>query len=498
MDDQYILSLDIGTTRVTATLFDHDCNSTFSASKKITQYSPKVGWYEQDPDELWENIMACITNILIISKVKPNQIVSMGISNQRETTILWDKRTGKPVHNALVWESRQTESIAKQLINDGNSEYIHQRTGLRIDPYFSATKILWLFKHVENTHKRAEQGDLLFGTIDTWIVWKLTNGAVHSTDYTNACRTMLFNIHTLDWDDEILDMLAIPRKILPEIKSNSEVYGQTDPSVFFNTKIPIACSIGDQQAALVGQLATSPGDVAGTYGTGAFIIMNTGKQLQLSDHDLLTTISYSIDGKITYALEGSIFVAGSAIEWLKKGMQLVDTIDEVETLSKKSTDHRKMYVVPAFTGLSAPYWDTNATGASFGMTEETTKFDFIRATLESIAYQTTDILNYMKKETHLDVHTLNVNGEVAKNNYLTQFQADISNRTLIRAQESNVDSRGVAFLAGMAVGFWDNFDEIRRRSKPGKQFTPSMPTEQRDKLYSGWQKALKATVAFAD
>ncbi|GAX00526.1 glycerol kinase GlpK [Secundilactobacillus silagei] len=492
MTDRYILSLDVGTSNVSATLLDHDCNSVSTEQKPITHFSPHPGWSEEDPEEIWRNLLSCITNILIMGKIKPVNIAGIGISNQRETTIIWNRHTGKPIHRALVWESRQTEDIAKKLISSGYSNMIHEKTGLFIDSYFSATKITWLLSNVEGAQRQAEQGDLLFGTLDTWIIWKLTNGHVHVTDYTNASRTMLFNIETLEWDQDLLTLFNIPKELLPEVKSNSEIYGYTDEKTFFNAKIPIAGIAGDQQAALFGRFCTNPGDVVGTYGTGAFIIMNTGSDIKLSDRNLLSTIAYGIDGKVTYALEGSIFVAGAAMEWLKNGLEMIDNIEDAASMADQSADDGRLYVVPAFTGLSAPYWDPNANGASFGITQKTTKYDYIRATLESIAYQTTDIIYSMKNDTKLDVRNLYVNGGVSTNNYLIQFQSNISGIDIYRQNTSDADLRGVGFLTGLAVGFWDDLDEIKRHSGQGKLFTPEMPQTRRRKLYRGWQRAIRA------
>lgn len=498
MEKKYVLSLDIGTTRVSATLFDHSSNALFSFDNRITQHSPQPDWIEQDPEEIWEKMLSCITNLLIISKIKPEEIASIGISNQRETTIVWNIRTGKPIYHAIAWESRQSEPIVQNLIDKGYGKLFHYKTGVFLDPYFSATKLIWILNKIPNARKQAEHGLLRFGTIDTWIVWKLTNGNLHVTDCTNASRTMLFNIHDLKWDQEILDILNIPRSLLPEVKSNSEVYGVTDAKTFFGAEIPIAAIAGDQQAALVGSLATQVGQVEGTYGTGAFLIMNTGQKLIMSSQHLISTIAYSVGGKCTYAIEGSIFVAGSALEWLKNNLEMIDDVSEVEDQARKSTDHHRMYVVPSFTGLSAPYWDANATGATFGMTQKSTKYDYIRATLDSIAYQTNDILMSMVKDSNINIKDIRVNGEVVQKDYLPQFMADLSGNHLQCDTHANIDSRGVAYLAGLAVGFWQNFDEITKMQDLDEGFAPKSSVEERRKLYQGWERAVKAVKTYAD
>ncbi|WP_283678474.1 glycerol kinase GlpK [Lentilactobacillus sp. Marseille-Q4993] len=496
MNSQFILSIDIGTTRTTATIIDHDGNKVIHASKPISQFSFKPSWFEQDANEIWEQVMSAITGVLIMGKLKPEQIAGIGISNQRETTVIWDKKTGTPIHNALMWESRQTEEYTNRMISNGYSEMIHRKTGLRIDPYFSASKIMWLLDHVDGAREKAEKGKLLFGTMDTWLIWKLTRGKVHVTDYTNASRTMIFNIKELSWDEDLLDLLKIPANILPEVKSNSEVYDTTDKRTFFNTEVPICGIAGDQQAATIGQLATERGDVVGTYGTGAFIIMNTGNTLQLSNNNLITTICYGLNGEVNYALEGSIFVAGAALQWLKDGLKMVKSVADADILATQSTDNNNMYVVPAFTGLSAPYWDPNAQAASFGMTSKTTNADFIRATIDSIAYQTTDIIKLMQNESNIYINELRVNGEVTKSKYWREFLSNILDVQLLQSSAEDADARGVAFLAGLAVGYWDSFAEIKQLVKPGTSTYPSMSPDNREFLYEGWKNAVRATQEF--
>lgn len=383
-EEKYIMAIDQGTTSSRAIIFDKKGNKIGSSQKEFTQYFPNAGWVEHNANEIWNSVQSVIAGSLIESGVKPTDIAGIGITNQRETTVVWDKATGLPIYNAIVWQSRQTTPIADQLKEDGYSEMIHEKTGLIIDAYFSATKVRWILDHVEGAQERAENGELMFGTIDTWLVWKLT-GDTHVTDYSNASRTMLFNIHDLDWDQEILDLLNIPRVMLPKVVSNSEVYGLTKNYHFYGSEVPIAGMAGDQQAALFGQMAFEPGMVKNTYGTGSFIVMNTGEEPQLSKNNLLTTIGYGINGKVYYALEGSIFVAGSAIQWLRDGLKMLQTAAESEAVAKASTGHNEVYVVPAFTGLGAPYWDSQARGAVFGLTRGTTREDFVKATLQAVA-----------------------------------------------------------------------------------------------------------------
>ncbi|MDU2473967.1 MAG: glycerol kinase GlpK, partial [Enterococcus faecalis] len=431
-EEKYIMAIDQGTTSSRAIIFDKKGNKIGSSQKEFTQYFPNAGWVEHNANEIWNSVQSVIAGSLIESGVKPTDIAGIGITNQRETTVVWDKATGLPIYNAIVWQSRQTTPIADQLKEDGYSEMIHEKTGLIIDAYFSATKVRWILDHVEGAQERAENGELMFGTIDTWLVWKLT-GDTHVTDYSNASRTMLFNIHDLDWDQEILDLLNIPRVMLPKVVSNSEVYGLTKNYHFYGSEVPIAGMAGDQQAALFGQMAFEPGMVKNTYGTGSFIVMNTGEEPQLSKNNLLTTIGYGINGKVYYALEGSIFVAGSAIQWLRDGLKMLQTAAESEAVAKASTGHNEVYVVPAFTGLGAPYWDSQARGAVFGLTRGTTREDFVKATLQAVAYQVRDIIDTMKEDTGIDIPVLKVDGGAANNDFLMQFQADILNTAVQRA-----------------------------------------------------------------
>ncbi|KRL05803.1 glycerol kinase GlpK [Liquorilactobacillus oeni] len=490
------MAIDEGTTSTRAIIFDHAGKKVADAQREFPQYFPQPGWVEHNANEIWNAILSTIANAFIGSGIKPSQISGIGITNQRETTIVWDKKTGLPIYNAIVWQSRQTAPIAEQLIKDGYTDLIHDHTGLVTDAYFSATKIRWILDHVKGAQERAEKGELLFGTIDTWIVWKLTGGDVHVTDYTNASRTMLFNIHDLKWDDEILNILNIPKAILPEVRSNSEIYGKTKDYHFYGSEVPISGMAGDQQAALFGQMAFEPGTVKNTYGTGAFIVMNTGEKPQLSHNNLLTTISYGVNGKVSYALEGSIFVAGSAIQWLRDGMRLIESAPESEKMATDSKDGNEVYVVPAFTGLGAPYWDSEAQGSVFGLSRGTTREDFVKATLQSLAYQTRDVVETMKKDTKIDIPVLKVDGGAALNSWLMQFQADILDIEIMRAADLETTALGAAFLAGLAVGYWKDLDELKASYTVGESFKPHMNTDERNNLYGGWTSAVKATQIF--
>ncbi len=494
--EKYIMAIDQGTTSSRAIIFDKAGNHIGTSQKEFTQYFPEAGWVEHDAHEIWNSVQSVIAGAFIESGVKPDQIAGIGITNQRETTVVWDKETGLPIYHAIVWQSRQSAQIADELKEQGYADIFHEKTGLIIDSYFSATKIRWILDHVPGAQERAEKGELLFGTIDSWLVYKLTDGKVHVTDYSNASRTMLFNINTLEWDQEILDILNIPREMLPKVVSNSEIYGLTKTYHFFGSKVPIAGMAGDQQAALFGQMAFEPGMVKNTYGTGSFIVMNTGNKPQLSKNNLLTTIGYGINGEINYALEGSVFVAGSAIKWLRDGLKLIDKASQSEADALASKNEDEVYVVPAFVGLGAPYWDQDARGAVFGLTRGTTEKDFIKATLQGIAYQVRDILGAMQEDTGIDIPVLKVDGGATNNDYLMQFQADILNTPVQRAGDLETTALGAAFLAGLAVGYWQDFDEIKAVIKDGKRFEVQMDDKRRNKLYGGWQKAVAATRYF--
>ncbi|MHA8111095.1 glycerol kinase GlpK [Lactobacillaceae bacterium Melli_B4] len=496
-NQQYIMSIDAGTTSVRAIIFDHQANIIKKVQREFKQYFPKPGWVEHDANEIWSAVQTVISEVLIESEIPPYKIQGIGITNQRETTVLWDRHTGKPIYNAIVWQSKQTSQIADQLKHDGYTELIHQKTGLVVDSYFSATKIKWILDNVEGAREKAENGDLYFGTIDTWLLWKLTSGHVHATDYTNASRTMLFNIHELKWDQDILDALDIPASILPSVKPSSHNFGYTANFTFSGVQVPITGIAGDQQAALFGQLALEPGMVKNTYGTGAFIVMNTGLDPTISDQGLLTTIAYGIDGQVHYALEGSIFVAGSAIQWLRDGMRIINDASETAKMAQR-TSESGVYVVPAFTGLGAPYWDQNTRGAVFGLTRGTSREQFVRATLDSLAYQTKDVMDTMVNDTQLSLKTLRVDGGAANNDYLMQFQADILDVPIERSAISETTALGVAYLAGLAVHYWPNIDAIKSTVESMDRFEPKMTAQDRQKCYRGWQRAVKAAQLFGD
>ena len=494
--ETYIMSIDQGTTSSRAIIFDKAGKQVASSQKEFPQYFPKPGWVEHDANEIWISVQSVIAGALINSGLRPTQIIAIGITNQRETTVVWDKETGKPIYHAIVWQSKQTSPIANDLKAAGYSDMIQKKTGLLIDSYFSATKVKWILDNIPDARRRGEAGELLFGTIDSWLVWKLTGGRTHVTDYTNASRTMMFNIYDLKWDDDILKLLDIPRAMLPEVKSNSEIYGYTQDYHFYGNSVAIAGMAGDQQAALFGQLALEKGMVKNTYGTGAFIVMNTGAEPIASHSGLLTTTGYGINGKITYALEGSIFVAGSAIQWLRDGLRLIKESPESEIFAAKVDDADNVYVVPAFTGLGAPYWDQEARGAIFGLTRGTTKEHFIRATLESLAYQSADVVDTMAKDAGMDIKMLRVDGGASKNNLLMQFQADILQTKVERAPFLETTALGVAYLAGLAVGYWKDLDEVKQFAQAGTVFKPQMAPEKAADLYAGWQEAVSATMQF--
>lgn len=496
MQENYIMAIDQGTTSSRAIIFDKQGKHIGSSQKEFTQYFPEDGWVEHDANEIWNSVQSVIAGAFIESGIKPSQVAGIGITNQRETTIVWEKATGRPIYHAIVWQSRQSSSIANGLKEAGHETIFHEKTGLIIDSYFSATKIRWILDHVEGAQERAEKGELLFGTIDTWLLWKLTDGEVHATDYSNASRTMLYNIHDLEWDQEILNLLNIPQALLPKVVSNSEIYGVTKGFHFFGAEVPISGMAGDQQAALFGQMAFEPGMVKNTYGTGSFIVMNTGEKPQISKNNLLTTIGYGINGKVYYALEGSIFVAGSSIQWLRDGLKMLQRASDSEAAARQSSNQDEVYVVPAFVGLGAPYWDQEARGAIFGLSRGTAKEDIIKATLQGIAYQVRDVISTMKEDTGIEIPVLKVDGGAANNEYLMQFQADILDIPIQRASDLETTALGAAFLAGLAVGFWKDMDELRESYEAGKIFQVQMSSNRREKLYEGWKKAVNATQAF--
>ena len=494
--DHYILSLDQGTTSTRAILFNKQGEIHFTSQQEFTQYFPEPGWVEHDANEIWSSVLSVIAGVLSKRNIQPDQIEAIGITNQRETTVVWDKNTGEPIYNAIVWQSRQSESICHELREAGLEDEVRSRTGLLVDPYFSGTKVKWILDNVEGAREQAEAGDLLFGTIDTWIIWKLSGGQAHVTDYTNASRTLMYNIHELEWDDFLLEKLTVPKSMLPEVKPSSHVYAETSTDHFFGRAVPIAGIAGDQQAALFGQACIEEGMVKNTYGTGCFMLMNTGEKAVQSDNGLLTTIAWGLDGKVEYALEGSIFVAGSAIQWLRDGLRMFRYSPESEEYARRVESTDGVYVVPAFVGLGAPYWDSEARGAIFGVTRGTTKEHFIRATLESLAYQTKDVLDAMEKDSGISLKRLRVDGGAVGNNLLMQFQSDLLQVPVDRPIVKETTALGAAYLAGLAVGFWKDKYEIAAHWKVDEKFEPEMEESRRDELYDGWQKAVKATMMF--
>ena len=494
--ETYILSLDQGTTSSRAILFNKNGQVVHIAQKEFTQYFPQSGWVEHDANEIWGSILAVIASCLSESGVEPSQIAAIGITNQRETTIVWDKATGQPIYHAIVWQSRQTNEICQQLKKDGHSDVFKEKTGLLIDPYFSGTKVKWILDYVEGARVRAEAGELLFGTIDTWLIWKLSAGKAHVTDYSNASRTLMFNIHDLKWDDELLNILQVPKGMLPDVKPSSAVYAKTDATHFFGQEIPIAGAAGDQQAALFGQACFEIGMAKNTYGTGCFMLMNTGDKAVRSEHGLLTTIAWGINGKVEYALEGSIFVAGSAIQWLRDGLRMFKDSKDSEQYATRVTSAEGVYVVPAFVGLGTPYWDSDVRGAVFGLTRGTMKEHFIRATLEALAYQTKDVFAAMEADSGIQLKTLRVDGGAVKNNFLMGFQSDLLDVLVQRPVINETTALGAAYLAGLAVGFWKNQEEIANKWAVDQTFQPSMEEVERTELYNGWKKAVQAARVF--
>lgn len=491
MSHKFVLALDEGTTSARAILFDSDLNIVNIGQYEFPQHYPQPGYVEHNPEEIWEAQMLAIKKA--ISKIDAKQIVAIGITNQRETTVLWDAKSGKPVYNAIVWQDRRTSPITDWL-KANYFKMIKDKTGLVPDPYFSASKIKWILDNVPNVREKAERGEIKFGTIDTYLIWRLTNGKAHVTDYSNASRTMLFNINKLEWDREILELLKIPESILPEVKPSSEIYGYSEA---LGNLIPISGDAGDQQAALFGQVAFNVGEIKATYGTGSFILMNIGNN-PIRSENLLTTIAWGLEkNKVTYALEGSIFITGAAVQWFRDGLRAIDVSDEIEPLASSVEDNGGVYFVPAFVGLGAPYWDPYARGLIIGITRGTTKAHIARAILESIAYQTRDVIEVMQKESGISINSLKVDGGAAKDNLLMQFQADILGIKVIRPKVMETTSMGVAMLAGLGVGLWNSLEELRSIWKVDKEFIPSMSEEKRRALYSGWKKAVKSAMGWA-
>lgn len=494
--EQYILALDQGTTSSRAILFNKSGEIVHTAQKEFTQYFPQPGWVEHSPNEIWGSILSVIAGVLSESGIKADQIAGIGITNQRETTVVWDKETGEPIYNAIVWQSRQTSEICDELRGKDYDQLFREKTGLLIDAYFSGTKVKWILDNVKNAREKANNGKLLFGTIDTWLIWKLSGGRAHVTDYSNASRTLMFNIFELEWDDELLAILGIPKTMLPEVRPSSEVYAKTVDYHFFGKEIPIAGVAGDQQAALFGQACFEKGMAKNTYGTGCFMLMNTGDKAVQSEHGLLTTIAWGLNGKVQYALEGSIFVAGSAIQWLRDGLRILKNAMDSEDYAGKVDSTAGVYVVPAFVGLGTPYWDSDVRGAVFGLTRGTSKEHFVRATLESLAYQTKDVLSAMEADSGIELKTLRVDGGAVKNNFLMSFQSDILNVPVERPIINETTALGAAYLAGLAVSFWKDQEEIAKQWAIERQFNPKMTEEKRKSLYEGWKKAVNAAIAF--
>ena len=496
MSKKYIMSIDQGTTSSRAVLFNHKGKIVETAQQEFEQFFPKPGWVEHDANEIWTSVLACMAGVLRKADVEPSQIAGIGITNQRETAVVWDRNTGKPIYKAIVWQSRQTADICGELKAQGHEELFRKKTGLLIDAYFSGTKVKWILDNVEGAREKADNGDLMFGTIDTWLVYKLSGGAAHVTDYSNASRTLMYNIYDLEWDEELLDILDVPKSMLPEVRQSSEVYANTVDYHFFGYEVPIAGIAGDQQAALFGQACFEKGMAKNTYGTGCFMLMNTGEEGVVSDHGLLTTLAWGIDGKVEYALEGSIFVAGSAIQWLRDGLKILDNAPESERYATSVDSTDGVYMVPAFVGLGTPYWDTDARGAVFGLTRGTTKAHFIRATLESLAYQTKDVVDVMIEDAGIELKTLRVDGGAVSNDFLMQFQSDILDVPVERPVVQETTALGAAYLAGLAVGFWESKEEIAKQWQIDKTFTSEMSAEQSEKLYDGWKQAVAAARKF--
>ncbi len=493
---KYIMALDAGTTSNRCILFDEKGNMCSVAQREFTQYFPKPGWVEHNANEIWSCQLGVAVEAMSRIGAEAKDIAAIGITNQRETAIVWDRNTGEPVYHAIVWQCRRTSEYCDTLREKGLQEVFQEKTGLVIDAYFSATKIRWILDNVEGARERAERGELLFGTVETWLIWKLTKGAVHVTDYSNAARTMLFNIHTLDWDDDILQELGIPRCMLPKPSPSSAIYGRCDPS-FFGGEITIAGAAGDQQAALFGQTCFCPGDAKNTYGTGCFLLMNTGERPVFSKNGLVTTIAWGLDGKVQYALEGSIFVAGAAVQWLRDEMRLIDSAEDSEYMAKKVPDTNGCYVVPAFTGLGAPYWDQYARGCVVGITRGVNKYHIIRATLDSIAYQVNDVLEAMRADSGIALTSLKVDGGASANDFLMQTQADIIGAPVNRPKCVETTAMGAAYLAGLAVGYWTSKEEVARNWKVSHTFHPSLPEEVRKERVSGWRRAVKYAYGWA-
>jgi glycerol kinase len=497
MSEKFILALDQGTTSSRSIVFDKQGNIRAVAQKEFKQIFPRPGWVEHDAGEIWSTQFGTMAEAVAKAGISMKQVAGIGITNQRETTVVWERSTGKPVYNAIVWQDRRTAAYCDELKNAGHANRIQQKTGLVIDAYFSATKLKWILDNVAGARAKAEKGELAFGTVDSWLVWNLSGGAVHVTDVSNASRTLLLNIHTCTWDDELLKLFSIPKSLLPEVKPSSKIYGTTG-DIIPEIKIPVAGIAGDQQAALFGQMCTQPGMVKNTYGTGCFMLMNTGDKAIISKNNLLTTIAWQIDGKTEYALEGSVFIAGAVVQWLRDGLKIIRTSSEVEQLVSTVEDSEGVYIVPAFAGLGAPHWNQHARGSIFGLTRGSTQAHIARAALDSIAYQVYDVLKAMEADAGISITELRVDGGATVNNSLMQFQSDILNTKVIRPKITETTALGAACLAGLAVGYWNNMEEIQKQWQTDKIFVPVMDNEKRNELVKGWQKAVKAAIAWAD
>lgn len=493
----YILALDQGTTSSRSIVFDKQGNIIGVAQKEFEQIFPKPGWVEHDAEEIWSTQFGTMAEAVAKANITMKQIAGIGITNQRETTVVWERSTGKPIYNAIVWQDRRTSAYCDELKNAGHAKTIQEKTGLVIDAYFSATKLKWILDNVSGARTKAEKGELAFGTIDSWLVWKLTGGSVHVTDVSNASRTMLLNIHTCKWDAGLLKLFDIPESVLPEVKPSSKIYGTTG-NILPEIKLPIAGIAGDQQAALFGQMCTQPGMVKNTYGTGCFMLMNTGTKAITSKNNLLTTIAWQIDGKTEYALEGSVFIAGAVVQWLRDGLKIIRNSADIEALAAKVKDSEGVYIVPAFAGLGTPHWNQHARGSIFGLTRGSNDAHIARAAVESIAYQTYDVLKAMEADAGISIAELRVDGGATINNALMQFQSDILNTKVIRPKITETTALGAAYLAGLAVGYWKNIDEIQKQWQVDKAFSPGMNDEKRNELVNGWQRAVKAAIAWAD
>ncbi|HMK26372.1 MAG TPA: glycerol kinase GlpK [Chitinophagaceae bacterium] len=496
MSSHFILALDQGTTSSRSLIFNKQGNIISSAQKEFKQIYPQPGWVEHDAEEIWSTQFGTMAETVAKAQINMNQVAGIGITNQRETTVVWERSTGKPVYHAIVWQDRRTASYCDELKAAGHKEMIRQKTGLIIDAYFSATKLKWILDNVDGARKKAENGELAFGTIDSWLTWKLTNGEVHVTDVSNASRTMLFNIHSLQWDEELLKLFNIPASVLPGVKPSSNIYGVTG-NIFPNTEIPIAGIAGDQQAALFGQMCTQPGMVKNTYGTGCFMLMNTGEKAIASKNNLLTTIAWQLNDKTEYALEGSVFIAGAVVQWLRDELKIIRTSAEVEKLAGQVQDTDGVYIVPAFAGLGAPHWNQYARGTIFGLTRGSNNSHIARAALDSIAYQTYDVLKAMEADSGIHIKELRVDGGATVNNQLMQFQSDILDCRVVRPKVTETTALGAAYLAGLAVGYWKNVEEIQQQWQADRSFAPEMNDDKRIELVNGWQRAVKAAVSWA-